>query len=473
MSTENLQQTLDRLLRELQSKDPERCLPAMDELGQLKTSSPAILKEIENLAIHSSSADVRRRASELLKTSIQRLVRKNINKLNSGDRKFILSEIEKWEADGLLEPSNADVIKQRYNFDTTSQPVQVIEKTTSPESIASQPIILAQPRPSLMQTLLSESSIKIYLYLGAFFVIASALILAAVVQAARLPILAAATLGFGGAAFVIRRRLPQPRFALFIVFSFLLPIDANVLEQTIRFHEPALSIYWTFIFLLMALIWGFSIWFYASRFFSLVAFVALSLAFYRAAQIFQTETELQILFGMFASPVGLAGVFVLKRWKDNKFALPLFLLAQLQTIGLLLVSLTLVVIHVFDSEIASGWWLTIVITWIAGASFFAASDILFPFFLFPWMAVAALLPLSWFFLNTFHPSESVYAIGFWIWGIVFALASEVFFRWERIKKYGWALLAGSLPLFFTSVILALDWDKPVLTFSLLMGTALV
>jgi len=314
MSTENLQQTLDRLLRELQSKDPERCLPAMDELGQLKTSSPAILKEIENLAIHSSSADVRRRASELLKTSIQRLVRKNINKLNSGDRKFILSEIEKWEADGLLEPSNADVIKQRYNFDTTSQPVQVIEKTTSPESIASQPIILAQPRPSLMQTLLSESSIKIYLYLGAFFVIASALILAAVVEAARLTILVAATSAFGGGAFIIRKRLPQPSFALFIVFSFLLPIDANVVEETIGFHEPALSIYWTFVFLSMALIWSFSIWFYASRFFSLVAFVASSLAFYRAAQIFQTEAELQILFGMFASLAGLAGVFLPTAW---------------------------------------------------------------------------------------------------------------------------------------------------------------
>ena len=49
-----------------------------------------------------------------------------------------------------------------------------------------------------MQTLLSEASIKVYLYLGAFFVIASALILAAIVEAARLPILVVATLAFGG-----------------------------------------------------------------------------------------------------------------------------------------------------------------------------------------------------------------------------------------------------------------------------------
>jgi hypothetical protein len=85
--------------------------------------------------------------------------------------------------------------------------------------------------------LLSEASIKVYLYLGAFFVIASALILAALVQAARLPILAAATLAFGAGALFIRKRLPQPSFALFIVFSFLLPIDANVLEETTGFAE--------------------------------------------------------------------------------------------------------------------------------------------------------------------------------------------------------------------------------------------
>ena len=146
--------------------------------------------------------------------------------------------------------------------------------------------------PSLMQTLLSEASIKVYLYLGAFFVIASTLILAAVVEAARMPILAVATLAFGGVALGIRKRLPQPSFAFFIVFSFLLPIDANVLNESIGFVEPFLSIYWTVIFLLMAAIWSFSVWFYESRFFSAVAFVALSLAFYRVGEIFKAETEL-------------------------------------------------------------------------------------------------------------------------------------------------------------------------------------
>ena len=69
------------------------------------------------------------------------------------------------------------------------------------------------PRPSLLQTLVSEASIKIYLYLGAFFVIASAAILGAAIPELRLPILIMATLIFGGLAVAIKKKLPQPSFA--------------------------------------------------------------------------------------------------------------------------------------------------------------------------------------------------------------------------------------------------------------------
>lgn len=476
MASNDSQQTLDRILNELQSTDPTRCLGAIQELQTLNFSSNAIVSQLERLALKGDN-DIQEAALNALSLKTNQFVASQSTSHSKFYRNLILKEIKEWEDDELIQPKQAEVLRRQYDFDMKPA-VQPSATTTIAEKIQlvpeiERPSVPAGPRPSLMQTLLSESSIRIYLYLGAFFVIASALILAAVVQAARLPILAAATLAFGGAAFVIHKRLPQPSFALFIVFSFLLPIDANVLEETIRFHEPLLSIYWTLIFLLMALIWGFSIWFYASRFFSLVAFAAVSLAFYRGAQIFQTETELQVFFEAFASLLGLVGVFFLKKWKGDKFALPLFLLAQVQTLGLLLVSLTLAVIHVFDSDIASGWWLVIGATWVTSASFFAASDILFPFFLFPWMAVAALLPLPWFFLHAFKPPESVYAIGFWIWGTIFALGSEVFFRLERIRKYGWALLAGSLPLFFTSIIITLDWDKPVLLFALQAGTAFV
>lgn len=488
MANNDLQETLDRLLGELKSNDPARCLSAIQELGALNASSEAILLQLERLTLEGDS-EVQVAALHALSLRTNQFVASKLSKLDKTKRELILSEIEKWLNAGLIGQHRAELLRRRYDFDIkpaqrapvqptltenqAKQPVAPLETTI--ESVAPASPEPVGPRPSLIQTLLSESSIKVYLYLGAFFVIASALILAAVVEAARLPILALATAAFGGGAFVIRKRLPQPSFALFIVFSFLLPIDANVFEETVGLHEPALSIYWTFVFLAMAAIWSFSIWFHESSFFSVVAFVALSLAFYRAAQIFQTVEELSLLFGMIASLVALPAVSLLKKWKGNRFSLPVFLLAQLQALGLLAISLTFATVHVFDTDLPNGWWPVIALTWIIAASFFAASDILFPFILFPWVAVAALLPLPWFFLQTFEATEPAYAIGFWIWGTILALVSEVSFRLnlEQIKKYHWPLVAGSAPLFFTAIIIAFVWDKAALTFSLLAGIAVV
>src|SRR5207247_5404085 len=105
------------------------CLSALDELGKFNTSSSAILRKVESLAIEDANDEVRNRARELLKTPAYRTVRKSLNKMNRGDRQFILHEIEKWEADGLLEPERADLIKQRYNFDssTLAQPQPITD----------------------------------------------------------------------------------------------------------------------------------------------------------------------------------------------------------------------------------------------------------------------------------------------------------------------------------------------------------
>ncbi|HSA99801.1 MAG TPA: hypothetical protein VLE49_04070, partial [Anaerolineales bacterium] len=196
---------------------------------------------------------------------------------------------------------------------------------------------------------------------------------------------------------------------------------------------------------------------------------------YRAGEIFDAERDLQILLGMLASLAGVAGTFVLRKWKDNKFSLFVFWLAQLQVLGLLFVSFTFAAIHAFNTDITGGCWILIVLTWLTAASFYALSDHLTPGFLFPWMAVAALLPLPWLFLETFAATQPAYALGFWAWGAVLALTSEAAFRlpFDRVKKYHWALLAGSVPLFLTALSIALNWDQAVLIFSILALTALV
>ena len=47
MADNELQHTLDMILGELKSDDPDRCIAAMHELGTLNASSAAILKALE------------------------------------------------------------------------------------------------------------------------------------------------------------------------------------------------------------------------------------------------------------------------------------------------------------------------------------------------------------------------------------------------------------------------------------------
>lgn len=494
MASHNVQETLDRILADLRSDENTRQLAAIHELGTINYSSEAILHELEQLALGEENA-VQKLALAALSLKTNQNIASKLSKQTKFYRNLILKEIDEWQADELIESRQAEVLRRHYDFDIkpTASVQALVGAALEPEVAqqsrsvqgseqnadqgVQQPLTPAGPRPSLMQTLLSEASIKVYLYLGAFFVIASALILAAIVEAARLPILVVATLAFGGGSLIIRKRLPQPSFALFIVFSFLLLIDANVIEETLALREPNLSIYWMIVLMLMAFIWALSIWFYNSRFFSMVAFASLSLAFYRAGEIFRAETELNMFLLMLSALVGLGGTSLLKRWKDDKFASPLFWLIQAQTIFLLMASFILSTTHAFEPGFASGWWILIALTWLAAASFYALSDFLSPFILFPWMAVGTLLPIPWLFLNMFDVTQPVYAFGFWMWGMIVALASEVAFRLspEQVKKFHWPLLTGSAPLFLMSfsIVLYLYWEKPVLAFAIFGLTALV
>jgi hypothetical protein len=481
MATDTKQENLKRLLGELQSNDLECCLSALQELCSLDYTNQAILRELERLALHGGDENIRQGARETLGNRVHQNERARFNTLDRYDRQLLLKHIELWESDGLLQRDTADVIKQRYSFDTPQpvvppKPAPVVETEPRPAPQTRPSALPAAPRPSLTQTLLSESSIKIYLYLGAFFVIASALILAALVEAARLPILTAATLIFGAGAVFLHKRLPQPSFALFIVFSFLLPIDANVLAETFVINGTALSIYWTIVFLVLTGIWAFSTWFYESKFFSAAAFISLCLAFYRVGTIFSSAVELQIFLGLLASLMGLAFTHVLKKWKGTHFAIFVFLLAQLLTACLLLLSLSLSGLQFFyGREISQGGWLIVVLTWLTAASFYILSDILFPFFLFPWMAAGALLPLPWFILAGFDLAQPAFALGCWIWGTVFAVASQVMLGQPSagMKKNHWPLLAGSAGLFLVSFVIALFWESQTLPFTLFALAALV
>ncbi|MGB7874630.1 MAG: hypothetical protein WBL25_09625, partial [Anaerolineales bacterium] len=434
-------------------------LGAIQKLGEQKFSSVAILRTLEELVIKDRSKPVREAALKALSSSAHRYIQSRAVKLNRKKRQILLDEIDRWETQGLIQDDLADVLRRRYNFDLKpavsqpdspaplTQPKPVAVKETPP------PPTSDSPRPGLTQSLLSETSIKIALYLGAFFVIAAAAILAAVVEAARLPILLAATILFAGGAIVTRPRLSQPSFALFVVFSFLLPTDANVLADVLNLPDKANAAYWFAVMAIMALIWSFGTWFYASRLFSLAAFVAFLISVARLGELFEAEPEIYLLLFSFATLIGLGGTYLLKRWRTAKFGLPLFIFVQLSQLGLIAFALVSVALRFEDMP--STWNLASSYFWLLTLAFYVLSDLIFPFILFPWFAIAAIYPLPINFMLTFDVEALSTAIATWVWGFGLAVASEIFRRLpiDKIRRFGLASLAVSLTLLLTATVI--------------------
>lgn len=470
-------EVLARSLEALLSEKTETIYEAFDTLAGINYSSEVIRHRLEKLAVQSQSPEIRREALNLLNSAANRAVQRRFiaNKLDRGIRFTLLQEINEWEKGNLLDKQNADVIRRRYDFDIAPQtppkpfeaaqgkPVQAktaIPTTqavqpkpapveTPPPAAPTKPSVPPEPRPTLLQTLTSEASIKIYLYLGAFFVIAAAAILGAVVPELRLPILIVGTLIFGGLAVLIKKRLPQPSFALFIVFSFLLPITANSLAESLKqsfdLTSTFISGYWAVVFFVMAVVWIGSTWLYESRLFSLTAFGSLTLSFLNIGNAIEAEMPIYTALMGATALAGLGGTFRLKKWRDGKFALPLFLASQLLQVIILGYSLTYFGIDLLNSSSGEKIHLFTFITWALGAAYYLTADRLYPFIAFPWLAAATLIPMPWFISFAFELESLGFAILLFGWCASLAIVSEPLFRNERAKKYGLPILLVSIP----------------------------
>jgi len=392
------------------------------------------------------------------------------------NRKIILDEIEKWRQEGLISLTFAQNLGKRYQLDPVSPvaleqtphspvlpapvpQVQVsfaeglpaVEENEPPLPAISQTAASPVPtlRPTLAQTLLSETSIKIALYLGAFFVIAAALILAALVASLRLPMLIGVAILFGGAALALKKRLPQPSFILWLVFSALLPISAGVTADLLNLEGNLNSAFWVIVFLSMALIWGFSTWLYGSRFFSLAAFGALAAGAWFFANLYEPETDLYLFCLMLAGMAGMICAGLLKSWQNQKFALPLFVTIQIFTLIVMFASFVNIFINQIDNYLQA-WWLFSALTWLTAFIFYVASDFVIAFPIFPFMAAGALIPVAWLALNEFHPSDLGKALSWWFWALAMAAIGEIasFFSSQKIKQYALPFVLASLPMFF-------------------------
>lgn len=460
---------LDKLYKLLQSEDDIVILQAIAELANLNYSSVAIRRRLEKLAVSSDSPPVRSDALNALNSSANRAVQRQMTagKLERSIRLAVLHEIADWETSELLNKQTADALRRRYDFDVEPQAAPKIvspqaaipmpqansAKPTPAEApaqvAAPKPQVPAEPRPSLLQTLTSESAIRIYLYLGAFFVIAAAAILGAVVESLRLPILMIGTLVFGGIAVLIKKRLPQPSFALFIVFSFLLPITGISLEEFLRqslgLSNKFSDWYWVVLFFIMALIWAGSTRLYESRFFAVAAYLSLILSFFTTGIALEAEFPVHTFLMGLAALIGLAWTQTIKRWKDSKFAFPILIIAQIVEAAVLAFSIGSFGVNLLDASFEPLFFLFSFATWILGAVFYIASDFVLPFFAFSWLASAAFIPMPWFIAAAFQLESLGGAILMPAWGGVLAVVSEALHRIERGRKFNIPLLLASLP----------------------------
>jgi hypothetical protein len=448
---------LNEILSGLQSDDAVNRLDAIARLKSVTFSSEALRNELEKLAVNDSDENVRKDALAALDLPAQRNVRRHFNKLDQSSRRVLLQEITDWEKLNLLKKDHADALRRRYDFDFAPPPAPKPDSaqsavTTPEQSPAPQaPPEPAGARPAFLQNLLSETNIKISLYLGAFFVVASAAILGAFVDIFRIPLLVTGTIIFGGLSVAIRKRLPQPGFALFIVFSFFLPITANVVENTLDLSATFSAAYWIFVSLFMTVVWGGGTWLYTSRLFSVTAFISFVTAFYRIGDIFHAEPEFFAAMTGLAALAGLAGVWALKKWWDAKFALPLFLAAQLLQVGILATYQIGFMFEFGDMFTSPLWNLLLVLTWGFAFIFYIFSNLLFPFLLFPWIAAGTLILIPWLVNAAFETNTITSTITFVIWGLIISAVSEAARKFESGRKYSLPVLLASIPVVTAAV----------------------
>ncbi len=442
----------------IQSKSPDAKV-RLAAILELQTD-PTILQEeltvLEQLAANDKDKKVREAALETLDLAhVQKTRQERVSKMGQTFRAFIVSEIQKWFQQGLIDEQIATLLTSRYQFG----PARKLQKPAPPQPASAAPKVAAiksqaidepaKPRPTLSQTLLSETSVRTFLYLGAFFVISASLILAAIVEVLRLPILLIVTALFAGGALILKKRLPQPSSVLFMVFSALLPINAGVIADSFPMSELGLAFFWWITYLMMTAVWVFATWFYESRLFSIAAFIAFLLSGYQFANIFSAPEELHFLFLSLDTLVALAGVRLLDRWKEGNFSAPLFRAAQLAQVCILFVSFLMIMDNYFfnfefgESSQLPAWWIATSLTWAVAGIFYTTSQLFKPHAFLPYLSALAFAPVIWLASLAFSATLTAQTIILIISGAIFAIASEVA---ARIKLNGIAIFSNGLLL---------------------------
>ncbi len=444
------------LLEQLESPSSATRLEAARLLGGVERSDPSIVRALERTALNDADEGVRQAALQSLSGEMHQSIQRGLTALVPRDRLVLLNEIERLHSAGLVPAALLQVLRGRY---------APAPRPASGERRAGPPL-----RPaSLTSFLFSEVSVRIALFLGAFFVIAAAFILAALVEVARLPILGLATLLSFGAAGVLSRRLPLASFVFFIVATLMIPIDAGVIFDLVQISPQNTAWAWSLVALLVGAIWTGGTYLYRSRLLSLLALLAYDATILLLASAFEISWP-TVLFALgLAGALAVAASAWLRTRLGSGYFWPLFAAAVIQT-GLLLASsaAALLLSLALGGTPEGVQWLSIAGLWLVSSIVYAASDLLtkdvkVPLGAFRLLAVAVATPVPLFALETISPEFSASAAVAWAWGLALAALSEVSIRprFGRLGLASAALLWAGVLLFAYAAIGSWAVDAPI------------
>lgn len=471
--------TDDALMR-LQDTDSTVRLAALYELAQAGTSTESIVRALEHAAIHDIEPDVRSAALAALAAPVHRLVQQRLSLYTVAKRRLLEDEIVRWEADGLLTGEQVQVLRGRYQIGApvVAQPPptqQTLFRAEPEAGTPEQPALTPRERATLIEVLLSEATIRIALYLGAFLVLAASFILAALVAVARLPILGIVTLGAMGLAIGLKQRLPLASLVMFIVGSTLIPIDASVLLDLIQGSVANTDLYWMVTLLLLAAVWAAGALSYESWLICTGAFLAFNIAVIDGGLAFSVADEWVFLM-LAVTQIGMMTLSEIARRAERfRFFWPLLILSAVSLAVIVPVS---AVVEVFsmaagsrtaaDPALVRQTWLSIGTVWLCGALYAGIVDALMREFLrerlrialpLPGLATFCLMVAPLLYFGAFMLTAQQYALAAATWAAAMAILAEglSLVQLPLPGRYApWALAASIILVVIASVIAALE-----------------
>jgi hypothetical protein len=474
---------LSQVIADLQDPQASKRLAAVLALEDQPDLAPALLRTLEQLILHDRSQAVRQAALRVIGSPAGFQAYQGMAPFAEQARKIFLKEISHWAADGLLSPSQVEILNKRYAVAPAERPKAEPAPVPTPEKPVPSgkiPTTTKTSAPvSLSNILLNETTIKIALYLGAFLVVAAAFVLGSLVEVTRLPILILTILLFFGSALGLVRRLPLASFVLFLVATFMLPIFSGVLFSTLQVELPLSHLLWCLTLLFIGLVAASGTFIYKSRFFSILALLSFDVSLgFLTAWMHSDFHVFSLLSGLLALLAILAS-WLLRRWQGNRLFTPLFVLSQIQINGLLGASLLVAIAQLADQSIEPITWLVIAGLWLVAVICQVLSDwitadpldekLKFP--LFPLLAVLALIPIPLYFSGVFVPVFWQVMTVAWGWALVLTLSGEglAWIVTGRAKRYSYLLIGAGGALFIISTF-GLWADGRPLTIGLLAGT---